>query len=368
MEKFVLSLFISSLTMAAVSFVYMLFLRILKDRWSAKWRYYTWVMIFAGFLVPYRVSFGSSAVNIDVKGQAIGVGSVGQYALPSETLDILQMVFIVWAVGAALFIIKTISAQYMFVQSVKRFSHQAETKAYTLVDELADELSIWQKIKTVRLKEISSPMIVGFFTPTIILPQKDFTQEELRLILKHELTHFKNRDLFIKAFMLLAQAVNWFNPFLKLFVRSAEQQCEMYCDEIVMAGESEYHKKLYCQSILNTVSRASDENEQELCLKPVLSSSFNISREGLKQRLKTILSVKKKYKLGIISGVMAALIVMSGTVFAFSEGHKYSTAENMPSNTSVVYNFTYGTAAAEISKEEEVAITTTFATTIGLDD
>lgn len=367
MEKLVLSLLASSLTMTAVAFVYVLILKILKEHWSAKWRYYTWVLIFTGFLMPFKPSFGTAAVNFDAELQAVGIGDARQYVLPEESFDIFRMMFIVWAVGAVLFAVKALTNQQMFVKSVKRLSKPADAKTKELINELTDSLLIWQEVKAVTLNEISSPMIVGFFSPTIILPQRKYAEEELRLILKHELIHFKSRDLFVKAFMLIAQAINWFNPFFSLFVRNAEQQCEMYCDERVMKDETDENKRLYCQSILNA---ASEEAKPELQLKPVLSSNFNISREGLKQRLQTILSVKKKYRLGIISCAVAVMIAMSGTIFAFSENNYYGDDNLQIADTSSIdwdYSFS-GNGTQAVSAAEEAVATTTFVTAITLTD
>lgn len=172
MEKFVLNLLTSSLTMTAVAFIYMFFLKILKERWSAKWRYYTWTLIFAGFLIPYRFSFGSAAVNIDTELRAVIVGNTGYYSLPDKNLDIFTVAFLIWAVGAAVFTIKTLTNQHMFINSVKRLSHPADKAAEALIDKLTDDLSIWQEVKAVKLSEVTTPMIVGFFSPTIILPRQ----------------------------------------------------------------------------------------------------------------------------------------------------------------------------------------------------
>ncbi len=70
MERLVLSLLTSSLTMTAVAFVYMLLSKVLIEHWSAKWRYYTWVLIFAGFIMPYKPSFGTVAVSFNIQQQA----------------------------------------------------------------------------------------------------------------------------------------------------------------------------------------------------------------------------------------------------------------------------------------------------------
>ena len=55
-------------------------------------------------------------------------------------------------------------------------------------------------------------MMTGFVKPRILLPDADFTTDELRLILKHELVHYKRRDLWYKGLVLAANAIHWFNP------------------------------------------------------------------------------------------------------------------------------------------------------------
>lgn len=77
-------------------------------------------------------------------------------------------------------------------------------------------------------------MLVGFFHPAILLPPVKFAGDELSLILKHELIHFKRHDLWYKALILEATALHWFNPVVYLMAKAAAVQCEISCDALVL--------------------------------------------------------------------------------------------------------------------------------------
>lgn len=45
---------------------------------------------------------------------------------------------------------------------------------------------------------ISSPLLIGFFHPSIVLPSVDITDKDFQYSVSHELTHYKRRDMFYK--------------------------------------------------------------------------------------------------------------------------------------------------------------------------
>lgn len=59
-------------------------------------------------------------------------------------------------------------------------------------------MGISASVKVIILSEIGSPMMFGLLSPVILLPNRIFAEDELRLIFKHELTHFKHKDLWVK--------------------------------------------------------------------------------------------------------------------------------------------------------------------------
>lgn len=319
MEKFIVALISCSFTMTAVALIYSLLSRWLKKIQSSKWRYYTWILVFIGFIVIFKPSFGDSALRINMIDSYVCDFTVGEHTFSPALLDQdieYKTIFVLWLIGFLLNLSYNLIKQHLFYKSVKRLSKPAPKAVSHSAKKIASTLETAANFKVVTMSEISSPIITGFFKSLLILPDRQFSESELRLILKHEIVHIKHSDLFIKAFMLFCGAVHWFNPFIRHFIRSAEQEGELYCDETVMEGEEEKLKKLYCQSILNSASAKAKEKRFPY---PAVSSGFSFNKQGLKHRMAMILSYDKKYKLGIIGILILALTLFTGTAVAFSD-------------------------------------------------
>lgn len=357
MEKFTISLVACSVMMSAVALLYTLISKALKNVQSPKWRYYSWVLIFIGFVTPFKPTFGKSAVvidtgDIDINGtDIIIVGNYHNLNIGSD--EMFMLLFLVWLIGFAVSAGITVFKQYSFVKSVKRLSKPVSREVTKMADRLAADMGIVAAVRTIIVREVSSPMVVGFFKPLLILPDRSYSHKELHLILKHELAHIRRHDLFIKAFMTLCKSVHWFNPLVRLFLKNAEREGELYCDETVMRDEGEELKKLYCQSILNTVSA---ENKMSVRLVPAISSNFFFDKRGLKHRMNMILSFDKKYRLSIVCVLVLTLIALTGTVLAFSSEGANSGVEDYVNTTFT--SITLTTALAEdASAATETAIT-----------
>lgn len=324
MEKLAANLIICSVMMTAAGMLYMLILRLLRKVQSVKWRYYSWLLIFVGFLLPIkpwtaRVDVSLAADNNIALVQHHETSYFAQaYSLDADIHRILQVLCVLWAAGTAICLLFAVMRQALFNRSVKRLSSPAGERVNVILEEIAKELIIWQPIRAVTLKGISSPMTVGFLKPVIILPHENFSDGTLKMILEHELVHFMRRDVFVKAFMIVVASVHWFNPFVRLFIKTAERECELYCDETVMSGKTGEEKRLYCQAILD--SAAAECKRSKIGLKPAAFSEFFSGKAGMKRRMEIILSGRQMRRLGPICIAAAlTLTVYAGSVFSFSQ-------------------------------------------------
>lgn len=325
MEKLAVNILICSVTMTAAGLLYMLVLRLLRNVQSAKWRYYSWILIFLGFILPAKpwsakvevsLNTDSSVAIVQVDGMAYGVDT---YSPLLDIHQIFQAFFAVWVIGAVICILSAAIRQALFKRSIKRLSSPVPENVNTMIADISDELMIWQSVKAVTVKGISSPMTIGFLKPTIILPDVSFSDSSLKMILEHELVHFKRHDVFIKAFMVLVSSIYWFNPFVRLFVKRAERECELYCDETVMNGKTDEEKRVYCQSILDSATAVSDR-KPKVWFKPVASSEFVSGKAGMKRRMEMILSSRKTHRLGLFCTAAAVMLtVYAGSVLSFSQ-------------------------------------------------
>ena len=81
------------------------------------------------------------------------------------------------------------------------------------------------------------PSATGLFRRTILLPDSAncWTSEQRRLVLLHELGHFRRGDLWTHALGQLACALHWFNPFVWMLQRRLAVEREFACDALVVS-------------------------------------------------------------------------------------------------------------------------------------
>ena len=105
------------------------------------------------------------------------------------------------------------------------------------------------KVKPGRVKLYQSyntdiPCMTGLFRPSVILPVKEYTKEELRIILVHELTHVKQKALWVRKAAQLCLIIHWFNPSVYQCKKEIVRWTEFRCDAAASAfleGMNYYH-------------------------------------------------------------------------------------------------------------------------------
>ena len=302
------AILLNSLNMSLVALLLMVILSALKNRQSPRIRYYSWLIVLIGFLIPVRFTFGKALFHFP-GGSSSAPVTAGTISHPVEAASsgisfhtVLCVLFVVYLLGAVGFLAVSFIRFLRWKRTVLRLS-----RSYAVSDAflkpIAEEMGV-SEARLVLTDAVSSPMMIGLLTPTILLPVRKYDYDELRLIVKHELTHFQHKDLWIKFLLIVCRAIHWFNPLMILFGRSIEKECEYYCDMAVMEVEPKSMRKVYCQSILNTL--ADQVQRKNSSFRPVLATSFYSPKTGLKHRFSMVLSGKKRTVAGIL--VLAVLL------------------------------------------------------------
>ena len=316
---------LNSLNMTLVALLLMIILRALKNIQSPKIRYYSWMIVLLGFLIPIRFSFGYALFHVSNASEAPAV-TVGAGTTVIEAAEaglswntIMAILFVIWLLGASAFAAVSFVRFFRWKRTILRLSKPSPYYD-AFISTFAEEMEIGPV--EVRVSDaVSSPMMIGLFKPTILLPIRHYEYDELRLIIKHELTHYLHRDLWFKLILILCRAVHWFNPFMVLFARSIEQECEYYCDMSVMEKEPEKMRKVYCNSIVNTLADQVRRNGREM--RPVLATSFYSPKSGLKHRFSMVLRGKTRKVIGVL--ILAGMLtVVSGFVLGEKSGKEAS--------------------------------------------
>jgi hypothetical protein len=147
-------------------------------------------------------------------------------------------------------------------------------------------------------------MLIGLFRPTIILPDCEYTKDQLRYVLMHELTHLRRGDMLIRWLTVIASSVHWFNPIVWLAKREIDRACELACDEAVISSLSDDDKQTYGDTLLFVAADGKG-------FPAALAMSEN--KRNLKERLRGIMLSKKRTRLAIaMSAVMITVAVVGG--------------------------------------------------------
>jgi beta-lactamase regulating signal transducer with metallopeptidase domain len=194
-----------------------------------------------------------------------------------------------------------------FSNKIKKHSVSIkDSETLNTFEQLKTEMNIKRNIEIKVYKNTYTPQLFGFFKPLLLLPTVSYTTEELRLILKHELTHYKHKDLSIKFLTLIINIIFWFDPFIYVIKKNLEIYCELCCDEAVVKNMNASDKQKYCQCILTLIKASIREKSN-------FSTCFYQNKIILKRRIYSMVSSTKKSKgisiiiisiflMGIVSG------------------------------------------------------------------
>lgn len=170
----------------------------------------------------------SGAVDISTFGQEVTL----PFDLPSLTLVLTGLV-----VSVIAFLGHTLYRQARFARLVRDEAVPAPFPVNQMAETIRKELGI-KKAVAVRSSYLpSSPMVMGILRPTILVPawfHLDYTAEEQRLALTHELAHVKRGDLWALYIAHALLALQWFNPLAHVALRAFRADQEAACDATVL--------------------------------------------------------------------------------------------------------------------------------------
>lgn len=195
---------------------------------------------------------------------------------------------------------------------IEAFSNTIEVTSgpiFNYIQKFQKELKIRPKIRIYHSAAFHSPVLIGVFRPSILLPLPDELDgygQTFSDALRHELIHVKHHDLLIKFVGLFALSLHWFNPLCYLFYDELCDITELSCDAEVMRGKNSEERRAYCALIIEV---ASYTERQSRCL-PVSSLMGNNAR-ALKKRILAVKDPNLKPRK-ILSCIAGTVIIISG--------------------------------------------------------
>jgi beta-lactamase regulating signal transducer with metallopeptidase domain len=339
---------------AAGSVIFLLWLALYpltRKRFSARWHYCALKVVLFFLLFPIRsflrlwthlAAFFAPATTFQTES-AIAVADLPAVVLPSAdiapelpqpapslslTTADLKLLVILWAAGAAVLLAYKLTAFIRFRHRLFRCCNgQISQENEAVFHACRTELGIQRQVRLLCAPHIQTPLVTGLWRPTVILPDGDFSQDELRYIFLHELTHVKSRDLWVRAASLAAMVIHWYDPLVYLLARRIQTLSEQNCDERVAKPLTHQERYAYGKTILKV---AADVTAGTATFAVPMSM-----RRILERRLMQVLHPKfMSKKRTLIAGVAAVALVVCGTAVALSAKVSVQADETEPAHLS----------------------------------
>lgn len=356
MANILLSFLGISVSIGLIVIVLILLTPFLNKRYAAKWKYLIWIFLSVRLLIPLSGASGQFIMNLpsqvkhqntpetketfaDAKTDAAMPDRRIVFEIPTQMtspitapagnqstgITILDVIALIWIIGCLTYLSLHFISYFHYKRQLMRKGRPIkDAHILNQISELKQTLRIRGFIRAIEYSEADSPMVLGFFRPVLVLPQEQYSSGELFFILKHELIHFKRKDVYLKLLFVTANAVHWFNPLIWIMQKEAVIDMELSCDEKVTQGASYAIRKAYTETLMSMLHK-------HCAKKTLLSTQFYGGIKIMKKRFKNIL-IKTGKKNGISIFLCAVILTLSfGTMIGCSmqkETDKKETAKN----------------------------------------
>lgn len=347
-EKLLNNLMQIGLTVSLAALVPLILRRLMKKRYPARMVCVVWAILALRLLVPVQLTLPQAPVQVmprtnyvvqsnqtafrqaglpvaqnparwvtGTQAQMLSAADTGTV----KTVDITDILLTLWLAGVISCILWQGIGYYRLIRSLKGKSRSVErADLHTILQEQCADLVIDREIPLQVSAAADCPMLAGFIHPTLYLPDERISRTDAAFIFRHELTHYKHGDLWLKLLLLAARCLHWFNPLVHLIARFAQEDIEAACDDAVVRGQDGAYRRAYGETILRSAIAQAQKRK-------ALVSCFGDDKKTLMRRFEGLFdkSVKKR---GVALVVMIALLVGSlGCMIAVGDNDKGLTKE-----------------------------------------
>ncbi len=190
----------------------------------------------------------------------------------------------------------------IFAASVIWMVGMAAMALYTLISYLRLRYQVRESVNVqgniYDCDHISSPFILGLFSPRIYLPT-NLDEGDIPYVIAHEKAHLSRLDHIWKPLGFFLLTLYWFNPILWVAYILLCRDIESACDERVLKTDGTHIKKAYCEALINcSVHRRS-----------IAACPLAFGETGVKRRIKNVLNYKKPAFWIILVALIVSLTV-----------------------------------------------------------
>lgn len=216
---------------------------------------------------------------------------------------------VIWAAGGALGLAVLAVRACLAGRALRRCLPCTDARVLTLAGQCARAAGL-RRVPAVRFGTLPDPACVtGLLRPTVLLNRdaaRALSDNELRSVLSHEMTHIRRGHLLLERLADLVCALHWFNPLIWLVRPDISLHCETDCD----------------RAALRTLRGAVSPADYARTMLRLLEYSAGLdNRAGtelgalrflhVRQRMRAILARPARWRTALTAALLAALLLVA---------------------------------------------------------
>ena len=206
----------------------------------------------------------SSAADLSriPEGEVVAIANfdASLYAAPVEEpgLEVMPRVHghwmaWVWLVGCGVVLAVALLSHLRWTRNLRGTIPDPSQNLQNIADQVCRSLGISRPVKVRITGLISSPSLMGVRNPLLLIPPSAvevLNEDEMKWVLRHELIHFRHRDVLWNWVVVLIHALHWFNPLVWVITRRWLADRELVRDAEVIAGRPAQQRRCYGETLL----------------------------------------------------------------------------------------------------------------------
>lgn len=155
----------------------------------------------------------------------------------AATIDAnMSWALLFWGAGFLFFSMR-FSAALVYTRRIKASATPLCNEWTAYIADSAARLGIHRIVGLAEATTISSPMVIGYLKPVILVPvgmMTGLTTEQLETVFLHELAHIRRHDFLVNLIQSLVETIFFFNPFVWILSNIIRREREYCCDDMVV--------------------------------------------------------------------------------------------------------------------------------------
>lgn len=296
------------LSMCTGSFMFV-FWMVLRKIFADKIHPKVYDVILKIILIAYYLPAGYLVVDIFFDNGYV-------FSITGIIVDIVYSISLFWLAGVIVTVLK-FGERTFRIREEKASCFECKKHVQDIFEECKRELGIHRPIELLQGYRIQTPMVAGLLKPCVFLPVEDMDEEQLKMCLYHELTHYKKHDIFWSYIACLMVCIHWYCPWTRIAFQKIDEWSEVMCDlsSIGYVGSMKQY--------FTTIFEMCQKNQG---IKPYMAACLFESQDSLEHRIYYAKMYRNQKKIKYVTATIAMTIIFCGlsvtATFAAGKGYQ----------------------------------------------